>query len=108
MLSTPPGPLVEGMPTVSGDGPADLDPGRLSEVGDVETPVRKSRLAMESARGILLVGKALALGAGDDCWSVRGLAAAKRAVACCIKGDNAGEEGFKRRTKRDLISAKDQ
>ena len=95
MLSTPPGPLVEGMPTVSGDGPADLDPGRLSEVGDVETPVRKSRLAMESARGILLVGKALALGAGDDCWSVRGLAAAKRAVACCIKGDNAEEEDLK-------------
>ncbi len=69
------------MLTVSGDGPADLDPGRLREVGDVETPVLKSRLATESALGILLLEKALALGAGDD-WSVRGLAAANRAVAC--------------------------
>jgi hypothetical protein len=26
------------MLTVNGDGPADLDPGRLSDVGEVDTP----------------------------------------------------------------------
>lgn len=65
------------MLTVNGDGPADLDPGRLSDVGEVDTPDLKSRLRTESARAIL-VENVLAL-AGDD-WSVRGLAAAKRAV----------------------------
>jgi len=95
------------MLTVNGDGPADLDPGRLSDVGEVDTPEKslceaiekmkrpfffmssmnhspdlKSRLRTESARG-MLVENVLALGAGDD-WSVRGLAAAKRAVVCFI------------------------
>jgi hypothetical protein len=42
------------------------------------SPDLKSRLRTESARGIL-AENVLALGAGDD-WSVRGLAAAKRAV----------------------------
>jgi hypothetical protein len=38
ILSTPPALPVEGMLTVNGDGPADLDPGRLSDVGEVDTP----------------------------------------------------------------------
>jgi hypothetical protein len=44
------------------------------------SPDLKSRLRTESARA-MLVEYVLALGAGDD-WSVRGLAAAKRAVVC--------------------------
>lgn len=101
MLSTPPELLVEGILTVSGDGPADLDPGRLNDVGEVETPasnnsqlsikmdeicmwivfllpVLKSRLRTESARGIA-EEKAFVLEA-EDVWRVNGLAAAKRDV----------------------------
>lgn len=39
MLSTAPAPPT-GMLTVSGDGPAERDPGRLKDVGDVEIPIK--------------------------------------------------------------------
>lgn len=84
------------MLTVNGDGPADLDTPEMSlsrskkdqTIGPLfffissinHSPDLKSRLRTESARA-MLVEYVLALGAGDD-WSVRGLAAAKRAVVC--------------------------
>jgi len=77
MLSTVPD---EGTHTVKGDGPADLDPGRLIAVGgDIETadPDLNSRLTMESARGMTDGIAAAKLGDGEVC-SVKGLAAVRR------------------------------
>lgn len=78
MLSTAPD---EGTLIVRGDGPADLEQGRLKDVGDVETtdPGLNSKLTTESARGIADDMVAAKLGDGEVC-RVKGLAAVRRDV----------------------------
>lgn len=56
ILSTAPALPPEGRLTVSGDGPADLDPGRLNDVGEVDMPATnwyKRQLAMRYIHRIL-------------------------------------------------------